>query len=678
MQNLFSDFEKKIKSKELSNFRSLSVFTAMTVTLLGFALEIAYYDLVVLLTGLGVSLLFTLNYYFSFRSAFYKKHFANISYGSIFIVHFWEVYVVREHNFEITFLLPVALSIFIFSLAFDRFYKSVAFIFVITSFMMVMMFFSQQWQTNYAIAVVTLYSGCILAYIVLQKRNSYHLEIFNRDKKYIALVENMNSGLTYIDSQHRLLFANDKFCKMIGYHEEGISGEKISAFLAAESPLISFENFLAELNAGSTMQFECMMQKKNKDLIWVRMSGSPFYNDNGSRNGSMIIHTDITELKDTQERLKKREEGYRTFIDQSAVGIWRAEYKPPIPLYLPVEKQIDLLLNTGFISECNDFMAQMYGYNRSSELTGRKIKDFYSFENNFDQEKTHGILQAFIENNYRINNSESKEVDRHGNTRYILNNNIGIIEDDCLVRTWGVQTDITERKKTEHDLIETSQELDTFFYKASHDLKGPLASVMGIVNLARMENQDELMEKYFKMVESSVTKLDGTLLDLVELARARKGCNKLSEINVKELMQETLNSLKHLSNFDSINFELQIDSSLQITADKVLMLSVIQNLVQNSVNYCNPVKPWIQIRAIETEEGIELEIADNGKGIPEKVKDKVFEMFYRGNSDSNGSGLGLFIVKNALEKMHGKIHFESKEEKGSTFYVSIPNALVEA
>ncbi len=675
---MFSDFEEKIKNKGLSNLRSLSVFTAIIVTLLGFVFEFAYLDIYILLSGLFVSMLFTSNYYFSFRSNFYKRHFTNISYASIFVLHFWAVYVAYMRGFEIYFLLPVALSIFIFSLIFGKFYKSFLFIFTITTFLLALMIISHHWESNYVIAVVTLYSGAILAYIILQRKNEYHLEIYHRDRKYITLVENMNSGLIYVDSNNVLVFANDKFCKMLGFDSTEVLGKNILDFSATGKLDVTTEKFYSDLNSGLIIQCECEMVRKNGEIIWTQLSGSPFHDDYGKRKGSMVVYADITNLKDTQERLKKREEGYRSFIDQSAVGIWRAEYKPPIPVHLPVEKQVELLLKTGFLSECNEFMAQMYGYARSSELIGRRIRDFYYIENNFDEEKTNEFLTSYIKNNYRISNAESKELDKHNNVRYILNNNIGIIEDGCLVRTWGVQTDITDRKKTERELVETNQELDTFFYKASHDLKGPLASVMGIVNLARLENRDEVIENYFAMIESSVKRLDRTLLDLIELARTRKGTSKLSIINLKDLVDGILNSLNHLPQFDKINFEIKIDKEVEITADKVLILSVFQNLIHNAINYCNPLSPWIRIKVEEKDNQIELEVADNGHGIADSVKSKVFEMFYRGHPDSNGSGLGLFIVKNALEKMNGQITFESEQGKGTTFYVTIPNVLIEA
>jgi signal transduction histidine kinase len=286
-------------------------------------------------------------------------------------------------------------------------------------------------------------------------------------------------------------------------------------------------------------------------------------------------------------------------------------------------------------------------------------------------------MTAFISNNYRISNAESKELDKNGVIRYMLNNNIGVIENGMLLRTWGVQTDITDRKKTERELIESNQELDTFFYKASHDLKGPLASVMGIVNLARLEMHDEEIEKYFNMIETSVKRLDRTLLDLIELAKTRKGSSKLILINLKSIVDEILLSLRHVSGFSKINFEVKIDHHAEIMADKVLLLSVLQNLIHNAINYCNHDSPWVKIAVITTDDGVEIEIADNGKGIPDAIRNRVFEMFYRGNTESTGSGLGLFIVKNALDKMKGTIDLKSRDGQGTVFTVRIPDAATE-
>ncbi|MBK9524384.1 MAG: PAS domain S-box protein [Bacteroidetes bacterium] len=676
---MLSSFKDKIIHNELRNLRSLNVFTSVIVTALGFIFEFSYHDGYILMTGLGVSMVLTSNYFLSFYSSFYRKQLPNITYASIFLLHFWAVYVAFMRNFEIDFLLPVSISIFIFSLVFDKFFKSLFFIFTITTFMMVMMLISNRWLPEFTITLVVLYSGAFLSDQIQKRKTEYQDEIEKQEGRYVSLVENMNDGLVYVDHEYKLIYVNDRFCEITGYSRENLLGRSITELSPERNKLdVKPRKFFQDLSAGQSVRCECDMLKLNGERIYVQMSGSPYSDDEGNNIGSMIVFADIHALKSAQELLKKREEGYRTFIDQSAVGIWRAEYRQPIPVSLPFNEQVELLLDSGIIAECNDFMARMYGYSSSNDLVGRKIRDFYYIENNYDEEKTRELLASFIKNNYKISNAESKELDLYGNVRFMLNNNIGIVEQGHLMRTWGVQTDITDRKKTEKELVETNQELDTFFYKASHDLKGPLASVMGIVNLARLENKDGLIDKYFDMVDTSIRRLDRTLLDLIDLARTRKGASKLSVINVKGLVDEILHSLKHLPDYDHINFEIKIDQKVEITSDKVLILSVFQNLIHNAINYCNHQSPWIRVKVEETDRGIEIEVADNGKGIPEPVKNRVFEMFYRGHPDSNGSGLGLFIVKNALEKIKGKIRFVSEPGNGTVFYVSIPNSLIEA
>lgn len=666
-------FREKLKLKELKNLRLLNVVTSIIVTVLGFIFEFAYHDGFILISGLLCSMVFTSNYFLSFYSPYYRNNFTNITYITIFILHFWAVYIAYVRNFEIDILLPVSISIFTFSLIFNRFVKSLFFIFTITSFLLVLMLFQDSWQPQFTIILISLYSGAFLSQEILKRKSEFYSEIQNQEKRYISLVENMNDGLVYLNEKQEINFVNDKFCNISGYsREEIMQGKKFdfSSFLDTQNTQTVFKIF----RKGENVKKELLIHKKNGNDLWVQMTASA-HTDEGKVVGTLLVYTDITPLKNTQDNLKKREEGYRSFIDQSAVGIWRAEYKNPISISLPVAEQIELLLDTGIISECNDFMATMYGYSDTSDLIGRRIRDFYLIENSFDNEKSRELMNKFISNDYRISNAESKEIDRQGNIRYMLNNNIGIIENGFLIRTWGVQTDITDRKRMEKELIESNQELDTFFYKASHDLKGPLASVLGIINLARLEFQDKHIDKYFGMIETSVKRLDRTLMDLIELARTRKGSSKTSLINLKLFVDEIMLSLKHVPDFNRINFELEIDPEVKINADNVLVLSVFQNLIHNAINYCNHNNPWIRLQIRNVNNGIELKIADNGKGIPDKIKNKVFEMFYRGHPDSTGSGLGLYIVKNALEKMKGSIRFESIPDKGTTFTVFIPDAL---
>lgn len=665
------DFHEQTKHKELSSLRTLNVMAAVIITVLGFVFEFAYHDAYILSSGLLLSTLFTINYYLSVYNQWVRNRFTNVTYFSIFLMHGWAVYVTYLRSFQIEFLLPVALSTFIFSLIFDKFYKSFLFIFLVTSSMLLLMLYSGEWSYHYTIAIASIYSGSILVDAILKRKNEYHREIERKEEQYSTLVENMNDGLLYLDKDLHITFVNDRFCEITGYLRDEVLNKHVLSIYAPGAQTKNALKFFDQLSSGRSARMESEIIRSNGKSIWIQMAGESFKVNHKITGNFRVVYADITALKNTQEQLKKREEGYRTFIGQSAVGIWRAEFNPPVSIELSLPEQIEQILNSGTIEECNDFMAKMYGFQSEKEIIGKNVLDFFKLSNLTSIEKVNERISYFVSNNYRIENGESKEIDNKGQPRYILNNIIGIIENNQLVRTWGVQTDITERKKTEKELLQTNQELDTFFYKASHDLKGPLASILGIVNLARLEGNGELSQ-YLGMIESSTLKLDNTLLELIELARTRKGVSKLNTVNMNILTDEVLYSLKHMNGLGDIIFKKEIDKDCLVISDQLLLQSILQNLIHNAINYRSADAPWIKISAIKKAHAVEIEVADNGKGIPPEIKDKVFNMFYRGHPDSSGSGLGLFIVKNAVDKLHGQITFESGINIGTCFKVTLP------
>ena len=129
---MLSTFREKLKTKELRNLRLLNVVSAIIVTVLGFVFEFLYHDGYILITGLICSVILIANYFLSFYSSFFRKNITNITFISVFLIHFWEVYVAYIRSFDIIILLPVSISVFTFSLVFNSFYRSLLFIFTIT------------------------------------------------------------------------------------------------------------------------------------------------------------------------------------------------------------------------------------------------------------------------------------------------------------------------------------------------------------------------------------------------------------------------------------------------------------------------------------------------------------------------------------------------------------------
>jgi len=154
------------------------------------------------------------------------------------------------------------------------------------------------------------------------------------------------------------------------------------------------------------------------------------------------------QLEERARGLLESEERYRSFIEQSTEGMWRFELEDPVPTDLTPDEQVDCFYRHGYLAECNDAMARMYGYARAEEIVGARLGDLLP---SFIPENVE-YLKAFVHSGYQLTDAESQEVDRHGDTKYFLNNVTGIVENEPLLRVWGTQRDISERKRWEEAL----------------------------------------------------------------------------------------------------------------------------------------------------------------------------------------------------------------------------------
>ncbi len=153
------------------------------------------------------------------------------------------------------------------------------------------------------------------------------------------------------------------------------------------------------------------------------------------------------ERKQALQDLKRSEDRYRAFIEQSSEAIWRSEFLEPMPIDLPEEEQIAHAYRHSILAECNDMMAWMYGFERAEDIIGTPLHKMLLQDSHNNQ-----MLLTFIRAGYRLSDMESNEVDRDGNLKVFSNNLVGIVENGLLVRIWGTQRDITVRKKAEEDL----------------------------------------------------------------------------------------------------------------------------------------------------------------------------------------------------------------------------------
>lgn len=233
--------------------------------------------------------------------------------------------------------------------------------------------------------------------------------------------------------------------------------------------------------------------------------------------------------------------------------------------------------------------------------------------------------------------------------------------------------DVTERKRTEKELIKRNFELDSFVYRASHDLKAPLNSLMGLINIMGAENEDPLVQNYLKMMNKSVVKLDTFIRDLADFSRNARMELERGRIDWQAIVDETLDNLKFMENAERVEKHVTINCEGEFYSDPVRIGIVLNNLVSNAIKYQNLKRAdaWVKVEVSCRDNVAVIRISDNGIGISEEHQSKVFNLFFRASVQSYGSGMGMYIVKNAVERLRGTIHLESVFGEGSLFTVTL-------
>ena len=232
--------------------------------------------------------------------------------------------------------------------------------------------------------------------------------------------------------------------------------------------------------------------------------------------------------------------------------------------------------------------------------------------------------------------------------------------------------------ETIHQLNKTIKELDAFVYSASHDLIAPLKSVMGLIALARRQKLDEEVSNYIDHIERSVKKLDHVILTMIQYSQNSNLEVVHEKVNLFELVQECFSEIKFLTGIDPVNLTIDINKDVMIMSDRNRLRIILNNLLGNSVKYRDIRKDSNEVRIL-FEKGKtlwKLEIQDNGIGIDKQYLSRVFEMFFRATDRSQGSGLGLYIVKETVERLYGEIYVDSEMGKWTKFTITIPHESV--
>lgn len=434
---------------------------------------------------------------------------------------------------------------------------------------------------------------------------------------------------------------------------------------------------------GELYRVEYRTRARDGREVWLR-DEAVFVRD-VVETGNLLMRgllVDITERKRAEDARRESEERYRVFVAQTSEGIYRTEHDPPVPLNAPLAEQIRLSLASGYIAECNDAMAKMYGLNEARELLGKRLSEFLIA----DDPVTKEFMETFLTSGYRITDWESHERDAQGRTRVFRNTMVGIVDKGCLVRTWGIQRDVTARMHLEEQL-RNAQQLEAIGRLAggvAHDFNNILSIIMGHGELLLgAVGADEQARNGLEQIGRAAERAASLTQQL--LAFSRKQVLQPKVLNLNDAVADVQKMLSRVIGED-IELIASLHPSLaSVKADPGQVEQVLMNLAVNARD-AMPHGGKLMMETSNVEVGEELardldlvpgeyamlRVTDTGHGMDAGTLAHIFEPFFTTKPRGKGTGLGLATVWGIVKQSGGSIRVESEAERGSAFRIYLP------
>ncbi|MBR9859613.1 PAS domain S-box protein [bacterium] len=272
---------------------------------------------------------------------------------------------------------------------------------------------------------------------------------------------------------------------------------------------------------------------------------------------------------------------------------------------------------------------------------------------------------------------------RLNNTRFWLHTRGNVIANgNKISKIQGTVQDITEQMSTEEslrrkndELQKINEELDQFVYKTAHDLRAPLANMTGLIGVMRNETDPNLLNTYFDLQEKSIDRLDSFIQKITTYTKNARMPIQAQKVDCVQLVDEIFSEYLFYEKSDRVEKVVDISQELDAYTDRDRLKIILNNLVANAIKFSDTQKhcPSLMIHMEPKFDEILIEVKDNGIGIAPQIQSKVFDMFYRGHNSADGAGIGLYIVKETVKKLNGKISLTSDLGKGTSVQIRIPN-----
>jgi PAS domain S-box-containing protein len=482
----------------------------------------------------------------------------------------------------------------------------------------------------------------------ITKRKQLEQRHRDSDKKYRDLVEHLPLAIA-IHSEGKLVYANRHAYEMMGASNvDDLLGKNVLDFVHPDYRDVIRERMKLAAQGFEVPPIEEKFIRLDGKIIDVETTAYPFSHQ--GLPAVQIIAKDVTDKKEVIESMRKTETLFSQLFQNSPMAIVFLDDK-------------------GNVVQINQGFHELFGFS-IEELKGHGLNAYIVPE---ELEAEGNDLNSLI-TSYKVIRIETIRRRKDGEMLSLIVYGVPVHMEDKTIGIFGVYVDITEQKKIEKELKIRNTELDNFVYKVSHDLRAPLSSILGLVNLANMPGNTDNPGTYMSLIGRKVEQLDHFIGDVLSHSKNLKQDVTIEKVDLKQIIANTFTDLSYLRTADAVTMEIDIQGS-DFYTDRWRLAEVFRNLISNAIKYrrMDIERPTVRVAVRISEQEADISFSDNGIGIePDKLLN-IFEMFYRASTQSDGSGLGLYIVKNAVEKLGGQIDVFSRPLQGTEFKIILPN-----
>lgn len=499
---------------------------------------------------------------------------------------------------------------------------------------------------------------------------SDYLKKLERNPFITAVLINAKVGFTDWIVNEKLMLRNNTFLNLLGYSQEEVDCDVIFLediiFPEERESLYTYFNNLSFLSTESSPEKEIRLRHKRGTPVWFLHRATVLERDNGVPIRILNSYTDITELKqreqNTLNNLQISESKFTDTFNNAAIGL-------------------NISSLDGTYLNVNQALCNIVGYSKQELLT----MDWQSITHPDD---LHEDLQLFHETitGKRNHYSMIKRYYHKDGQLIWIHLSVSIVRDtdETPLFLIGQVKDITAIKDKEQELTVKNKRLERiknnleqFAYVATHDLRTPLVNIQAFLNyFDESELKAAENKTIFHEIKENIKALEDTLNDLIQVVRlSRPAAVPNTILRFEDMFNEVTDILKDEIITSSAKVTCHFDCQ-EIRYSKRYLKSILQNLLTNALKYRSPKrKPLIHVSTKETEDHVRLSIKDNGIGIDLKSQEsKIFQIFKRANFETEGKGVGLYLVKSQVEHFGGHITVESELDNGSTFHIFLKNS----